>query len=179
MASDGNYILMFMPKLVKFCKMNNICIDCVSYAEYPSYLYFDFTFYIDYYHHCLCKISEPTSVDRLDDEEDFLLERITSYFKLKTKNRLFDPGIPENKKIILRSALGIKSDPIPEIKKVIFNEPATIVIWEDGTKTIVKYGKEHAVFDPEKGLAMAIAKKALGNTGRYYETFKKWLPEEE
>lgn len=64
------------------------------------------------------------------------------------------------------------------IKKVIFNDPATVVLWEDGTKTIVKAG-DHDVFDPEKGLAMAIAKKALGNKGNYYKVFKKWLPEEE
>lgn len=63
------------------------------------------------------------------------------------------------------------------IEKVIFNDPATIVLWKDGTKTIVKCGNEDA-YDPEKGLAMAIAKKALGNDGNYYEVFKKWLPEE-
>ena len=65
-----------------------------------------------------------------------------------------------------------------DIEKVIFNAPATIVIWKDGSKTIVKSG-DYDVFDPEKGLAMAIAKKALGNKGNYYEVFKKWLPEEE
>lgn len=64
-----------------------------------------------------------------------------------------------------------------DIKKVIFSCPATVVIWKDGTKTIVKAG-DHDVFDPEKGLAMAIAKKALGNQGNYYEIFKKYLPEE-
>lgn len=64
------------------------------------------------------------------------------------------------------------------IEKVIFNDPATIVLWKDGTKTIVKCGNEDA-YDPEKGLAMAIAKKALGNDGNYYEVFKKWLPEED
>lgn len=64
------------------------------------------------------------------------------------------------------------------IKKVHFNEPATVVLWEDGTKTIVK-SCEGDIYDPEKGLAMAIAKKALGNQGNYYEVFKKWLPEEE
>lgn len=64
------------------------------------------------------------------------------------------------------------------IKKVIFNAPATIVFWEDGTKTVVKCG-EGDVFDPEKGVAMAIAKKALGNQGNYYNQFKKWLPEKE
>lgn len=62
-----------------------------------------------------------------------------------------------------------------KIKKVIFNAPATVVLWEDGTKTIVKAGDDD-IYDPEKGLAMAIAKKALGNQGNYYDVFKKWLP---
>lgn len=59
-----------------------------------------------------------------------------------------------------------------EIKKVVFNEPATIVLWEDGTKTVVKAQDEE--FDPEKGLAMAISKKALGNKGNYCNEIKKW-----
>lgn len=63
------------------------------------------------------------------------------------------------------------------IRNVIFNDPATIVIWADGTKTVVKADKEH--FDPEKGLAMAISKKLFGNKGYYYDLFKKWLPKEE
>lgn len=63
------------------------------------------------------------------------------------------------------------------IKKVVFNDPATIVFWDDGTKTVVKCENEE--YDPEKGLAMAIAKKALGNQGNYYNQFKKWLPEKE
>ena len=63
-----------------------------------------------------------------------------------------------------------------EIKNVIFNDPATIVFWADGSKTIVK--AENDGYDPEKGLAMAIAKKALGNKGNYYNTIKKWLPVE-
>ena len=40
------------------------------------------------------------------------------------------------------------------IRNVIFNDPATIVIWADGTKTVVKADREP--FDPEKGLAMAL-----------------------
>ena len=66
---------------------------------------------------------------------------------------------------------------LTEITNVIFNDPATIVFWNDGTKTVVK--AENEPFDPEKGLAMAIAKKALGNKGNYYNEFKKWLPKEE
>ena len=60
-----------------------------------------------------------------------------------------------------------------DIKDVIFNDPATIVLWADGTKTVVK--AENEPFDPEKGLAMAIAKKALGNSYDYYDTFKKYV----
>ena len=61
------------------------------------------------------------------------------------------------------------------LKKVIYNDPATIAFWSDGTKTVVK-AQPGDIFDPEKGLAMAIAKKACGNTGNYYNGFKKWLP---
>lgn len=67
----------------------------------------------------------------------------------------------------------VDSAKLPVIKKVIFNDPATIVIWADETKTVVK--AENEVYDPEKGLAMAITKKALGNEGKYYDTIKKWL----
>ena len=56
---------------------------------------------------------------------------------------------------------------------VIFNDPATIIIWADGTKTIVK--AENEPFDPEKGLAMAISKKVLGNKYDYYEVFKRYV----
>jgi len=62
-----------------------------------------------------------------------------------------------------------------EIKNVRFNEPATIVYWEDGTKTVVVC-QEGDIYDEEKGLAMAIAKKALGNNyaagGRFKKAFK-------
>ena len=64
------------------------------------------------------------------------------------------------------------------IEKVIFNDPATIVFWTDGTKTVVKT-QNGEKYDPEKGLAMAITKKTLGNEGNYYNTFTKWLKESE
>ena len=66
-----------------------------------------------------------------------------------------------------------------EIKDVIFNNPATIILWSDGTKTVVKCEGEN--YDPEKGLAMAIAKYYLGTNkskSDYYDIFNKWLPKE-
>lgn len=62
---------------------------------------------------------------------------------------------------------------LPEIKDVIFNNPATIVFWADGTKTVVQSRGEG--YDPEKGLAMAIVKKAMGNKREYYYIFLHWL----
>lgn len=58
------------------------------------------------------------------------------------------------------------------IKKVIFNNPATIVYWKDGTKTVVKCSNNELYYDPEKGLAMAICKKFLGH--HYYKSIKKY-----
>lgn len=60
------------------------------------------------------------------------------------------------------------------IKNVIFAPPATIVYWSDGSKTVVKCS-EKDVFDPEKGLAMAIAKRCDGNKGSYYKEIQNWV----
>ena len=54
-----------------------------------------------------------------------------------------------------------------DYEKIIFNNPATIVLWKDGTKTVVKcQTKNGDVYDPEKGIALCFMKKALGNTSR-------------
>lgn len=60
------------------------------------------------------------------------------------------------------------------IEKVIFNPPATIIIWDDNTKTVVKT-QEDEPYDPEKGMAMCIAKHIYGDCGSYYNVFSEWL----
>lgn len=74
-------------------------------------------------------------------------------------------------KVVSISAQNSAQDLLPE--KVIFNDPATIVFWNDGSKTVVK-AQPGEIFDKEKGLAMAFAKKASGNKGHYNEVFKKF-----
>lgn len=59
------------------------------------------------------------------------------------------------------------------IKDVVFSGPATIVFWTDGTKTVVKCRKGDK-FDPEKGIAMACAKKLLGNEDGYHKEIAKY-----
>ena len=57
-------------------------------------------------------------------------------------------------------------------KKVIFNEPATIVFWEDGTKTIVKCSEDDE-FNPYYGFCAALAKKIYGNNSKIHKILKK------
>ena len=61
-------------------------------------------------------------------------------------------------------------------KRVIFNAPATIVLWRDGSKTVVTC-KKGDQYDPEKGLALCFMKKALGNKGNFNNILKAGLLE--
>lgn len=92
------------------------------------------------------------------------------------KNEKYDYCLDPKYLNVIKSVKRIKNE--FTIRKVIFNNPATIVFWNDDTKTVVKCGKRDT-FDCEKGVAMAIAKKALGNTKDYYKEIKKFLPKEE
>lgn len=76
-----------------------------------------------------------------------------------------------------RGYLTIKAVPLPTcypksgIKKVIHNEPATIVIWSDGSKTVVKCSPNDE-YDREKGLLMCIAKKQYGS--KAVDILREW-----
>ncbi len=63
---------------------------------------------------------------------------------------------------------------LPEIERVIFNEPATIVLWKDKTKTVVMCQPEDT-YSKETGLALCIVKKLYGNSGKYNDIFKKYI----
>lgn len=54
---------------------------------------------------------------------------------------------------------------IPDVEYIIFNQPATIVFWSDGTKTVVK-AMEGEKFEKYAGFAMACMKKMFGSTSR-------------
>ena len=51
----------------------------------------------------------------------------------------------------------------PDVKKVIFSGPKTIVLWADGTKTIVSCGEADA-YDYYSGFCAAVVKKLFGST---------------
>lgn len=60
---------------------------------------------------------------------------------------------------------------VPDIEKVIFNGPATIVFWNDKTKTVVKMSEEEPRYDYEKGFAFAVLRKLFGDM--YNKELKK------
>ena len=101
----------------------------------------------------------------------------SKFIKNDFNNKIFTSAIPSAKQILNLYKYYNQLCTL-EIKKVLYKNPATIVFWEDGSKTAVVCHKKDA-YDPEKGLAMAILKKMNGNTGSYYKVFKKWLPKEE
>ena len=62
----------------------------------------------------------------------------------------------------------------PKIKRVIFNNPATIILWTDGPKSVVQC-QNGEPFDPEKGFALAYLKKLLGNKNEFNKEIHKWV----
>lgn len=84
-----------------------------------------------------------------------------------------------NYKDVSKLGLVFNSHPTrPSIKNVYFNNPATVVLWDDGTKTVVKC-QDGDTYSKETGLALCVAKKAMGNKGNYNDIFRKWIPEDE
>lgn len=105
------------------------------------------------------------SVKRYDTSDQLIKDILRVWKELRVLEKDFEP-------ITMKWEVRTPVRPYG-IVDVIFNDPATIIIWADGTKTVVK--AENEKFDPEKGLAMAISKKVLGNKHNYYEVFKKYV----
>lgn len=125
------------------------------------------------------KLFEETIRKHLDEKIYITTARRAG--KTELMRRYVEELRKENNEPVFIASEWLKTNPhiehtastLPEIKDVIFNDPATIVFWADGTKTVVKADNEP--YDPEKGLAMAISKKVLGNKHEYYHTFLHWL----
>lgn len=145
------------------------------------------------------KLREDYIVDHIElTPKPFQLGKDTSFYKVFTivapdNNMLkymdrkladyIDSNFKEENNMCMSKAKDTRIPTNPfynPIKKVIFNDPATIVFWKDGTKTIVKC-QEGVTFDPEKGLAMAISRHYLCDIcglERYDGVFKRYVPKE-
>ena len=60
------------------------------------------------------------------------------------------------------------------VKKVIINKPCTIIMWNDGTKTVTQC-HELDSYDPEKGILACMAKKLYENTNLFNEIVQEYV----
>ena len=103
--------------------------------------------------------SDKVLIGNLNTGYSFVTNK--EYEEIRMKNELTKKeqnDIKQNRPFV---SLFFPNKRMVEIEKVIFNNPATIVFWNDGSKTVVKCSEDEC-FDEEKGLAMAISKKEIG-----------------
>lgn len=62
-------------------------------------------------------------------------------------------------------------------KKIIYNGPATIVFWKDGTKTVVK-AMNGVDANPYHGFTAALAKKIYCSSSKVNKIVDKYAPED-
>lgn len=84
----------------------------------------------------------------------------------KTMTDEYKKGLITGREIVWKSL---------SVDRIIFNDPATIVFWKDGTKTVVKCQKGQT-FNPYFGFCAAMAKKLYGSNSmlnRIVDTYYK------
>ena len=97
-------------------------------------------------------------------------ERVTRTFTT-TELKRANPALDTNNLFMLKyKVMGC-------ISRIIFNPPATVIYWMDGTKTTCK-AMEGDTFSKEIGVAMCIAKKFFGNSRSEFKHFVYDLAED-
>jgi hypothetical protein len=76
--------------------------------------------------------------------------------------------------VITWSGIGIMPSfpSFPQVEKIIFNPPCTIVLWSDKTKTVVRCTKDNQ-FDEDAGFATAFIKRFYGSRRAYQKLIAK------
>ena len=82
-----------------------------------------------------------------------------------------DTVVIDGVRFVKEGALAATENKMPVVKNCYFSDDRTIVLWDDGTKTVVQC-QPGDQFDPEKGIFAAIAKRAYGNTGKFNDVMR-------
>lgn len=91
---------------------------------------------------------------------------LTEIGKCKNKDNGFDSVIYQMEKKRKFAERGTDEMKNVDVKKIIFSGPKTIVLWSDGTKTIVSMSKDETNFDPEAAFCAAYTKKMFGTNSK-------------
>lgn len=91
---------------------------------------------------------------------------------------IIDDLVKEAREYVSHTSLKERNNNMPKIKEVIFNNPATIIYWRDGTKSVVKCQPEDT-YDKEKGFMAAYMKKICGNDNTFNKIINNWCNDSE
>lgn len=116
-----------------------------------------------------CRCSLPWGLNPDTQQQPSIINNGTEWF-MEVSNLTIEQSIDTVPQITLEGGLigmhpMFRSNTSMKAKKVIYNNPATVVLWEDGTKTVVKCDSKDE-YSPMLGLALCYMKKALGNSSR-------------
>ena len=110
----------------------------------------------------VCTVASSDAVWAVDRDYSFLNTNTSCWDKAKSVvqgDNIFEAQRSYKEKEEVKSIA---------IKHVIFDGPATIVFWDDGTKTVVKCTDDDS-YSYDVGIAMATLKKIFGES---YSTYK-------
>lgn len=112
-----------------------------------------------------------------DGISDMILQRIIDKNKIDKKKCRMDAKKSHIDTNISLTGTDVHIDPTylnKAIKRAIFSNPATIILWNDGTKTVTKCC-DGDTYDPEIGMAMCIMKHLFGDTNRWRSIIRKYV----
>lgn len=98
---------------------------------------------------------------------------LTQIGRCKNKDNGFDSIIYQMEKKRKFAERGTDEMKNVDVKKIIFSGPKTIVLWNDGTKTIVSMSKDETNFDPEAAFCAAYTKKMFGTNSKIKRIIKE------
>lgn len=98
---------------------------------------------------------------------------LTQIGRCKNKDNGFDSIIYQMEKKRKFAERGTDEMKNVDVKKIIFSCPKTIVLWNDGTKTIVSMSKDETNFDPEAAFCAAYTKKMFGTNSKIKRIIKE------
>lgn len=134
-------------------RLINTVMKDFSYTDYTSFYKGDTTMYAN-------NLFYPDYISQTDNNGIELNPPNNDCIKLNISNvdartKALESFVKDYPMIVKNMLFGTN---LPAIRKVIYNDPATIIYWADDTKTVVK-ATHRDTFNKEDGLAHAIAKK--------------------
>lgn len=174
------------PRLVYYGRTGTIVqIEDIDYNTEPIYTVRLDEFHIPFDDHDTpleIKVNAKglEKIPRREADEDMIVMRLrsgktylTQIGRCKNKDIGFDSVIYQMKKERKFMERGTDKIKNVDVKKIIFSGPKTIVLWSDGTKTIVSMSKDETNFDPEAAFCAAYTKKMFGTNSKIKRIIKE------